>query len=265
MKSPFSGMDPYIEANGVWPDFHAKLISEIERWIARSLPERYFVQTGERSYMVFAGVDEKESREFVPDVGFFSPPATTDKAVAVAEPDTDADTMTMRAFIDQQIRENFIEIYESEPELGLVTSIEVLSPSNKQPGKGRRLYPRKRNALLLGKANLVEIDLLRGGTRMPMVEPWPNCPYYLLVARQERAPYCRVTKAHYRKPLPAIPLPLLPPDPDLTLELQPMIEEIYSRSRYGKRFDYSKPLTPPLSEDDAAWLAQQLSSQRGVQ
>ena len=30
MTSPFPGMDPYIEDHGLWPDFHSKLIGEIE-------------------------------------------------------------------------------------------------------------------------------------------------------------------------------------------------------------------------------------------
>lgn len=259
MKSPFPGMDPYIEESGLWPDFHDDLISEIKRALAAALPERYYVQTGDRNYIVFAGVDEKEEKSFIPDVGVLTPPGTESGDVAVAEPEIDADSVTMRAFIDEHTRENFIEIYESDPEVRLVTCIEVLSPSNKRPGEGRDLYLRKRNALMLGAANFVELDLLRGGRRMPMVGEWPNSPYYLLVARKARAPYCRVTKAHYSQALPEIPVPLAPPDADVTLALQPMIEAVYARSRYRKRFDYTKPLTPPLNADDAAWLAKQLS------
>src|SRR5437870_330384 len=48
MTSPFPGMDPHIEDRGLWPDFHSKLIGEIERKLAAALLERYFVQTGER-------------------------------------------------------------------------------------------------------------------------------------------------------------------------------------------------------------------------
>ena len=56
-----------------------------------------------------------------------------------------------------------------------MTSIEVLSPSNKKRRSlGWRKYLRKRQALLLGKANLVEIDLLRGGEQLPMLDPWIN-------------------------------------------------------------------------------------------
>jgi hypothetical protein len=264
MKSPFPGMDPYIEDRGLWPDFHAKLISDIERTLAAALPERYFVQTGERSYIVLAGVDEKEQKSFLPDLGVLTPrgdassPASA-VAATVAEPATNGEAVTMHAFIEEHFRENFIEIYESDPEVRLVTCIEVLSPANKQSTEGRELYLRKRNALLLGSANFVEIDLLRGGKRMPMVEKWPDSPYYLLVARKSLAPSCQVWQAHFRHPLREIPVPLAPPDPDFVLALQPMIDAVYARSRYARRFDYTRPLTPPLSEQDAVWLARQRS------
>jgi hypothetical protein len=263
MKSPFPGMDPFIEDRGLWPDFHDDLIGEIKRSLAARLPERYFVQTGERSYVVIAGADEKETKPIYPDVGI---ERTTEEAsglpssgaLAVAEPLTDT-SVTMRAFIDEQFRENFIEIWEGEPEPRLVTCIEVLSPSNKQKGrKGWKLYLRKRNALMLGKANLVEIDLVRSGRRMPMVEPWPQSPYYLLVGRENRVPYCRVWPAYFHQPLPEIPVPLASPDPDLSLALQPMIEAVYERSRYGRRLDYTKSLTPPLTPTETAWLAERL-------
>jgi hypothetical protein len=245
MKSPFPGMDPHIEARGLWADFHTKLIGEIERGLAAALPERYFVQTGERAYVVLAGTNGKEESPFYPDVG----------VEASREPAAEGAAVTMRAFIDEHFRENFIEIYESDPEVRLVTSIEVLSPSNKRRGsEGWEQYLRKRNALLLGSANLVEIDLVRGGQRMPMVEPWPNSPYYLLVGRQSRVPYCRVWPVHFQQALPEIPVPLASPDPDVPLALQPLIEAVYERSRYARRIDYAKPLDPPLTPEQAAWL-----------
>jgi hypothetical protein len=264
MKSPFPGMDPFIEDRGLWPDFHDDLIAEIKRSLSARLPERYFVQTGQRSYVVLAGTDEKETREVYPDVAVEKPErrgraSPGGGAVAVAEPAIDSGGVTMRAFIDEHFRENFIEIYSAEPESRLVTCIEVLSPSNKHGGKkGWKLYLRKRNALLQGKANLVEIDLLRNGRRMPMVEPWPKSPYYLLVGREDHVPTCRVWPASFRQPLPVIPVPLARPDPDIPLALQPLIEAVYERSRYARRLDYAKPLTPPLGPEESAWLAERL-------
>jgi Protein of unknown function (DUF4058) len=215
MKSPFPGMDPYIEACGLWGDFQPDLIAEMKRALAPAIPERYLVRTGER------------------------------------------------LVIKEDYRENFIEIYESGPEHRLVTCLEVLSPSNKcSDSTGREVYLRKRRGLLLDQINLVEIDLLRGGQRMPMLDPWPDSPYTLLVARYKYVTRCLVWKAHYLRPLPTIKIPLQSPDPDIPLDLQPMIEAIYAQSRYDHSIDYSKPLTPSLNPEETAWLEQQLHTRQ---
>jgi hypothetical protein len=85
----------------------------------------------------------------------------------------------------------------------------------------------------------------------------------LLVGRQSRVPYCRVWPAGFRHPLPEIPVPLASPDPDLSLALQPLIEAVYERSRYARRIDYSRPLTPPLTAEETAFLEQQLQARQG--
>jgi hypothetical protein len=113
----------------------------------------------------------------------------------------------------------------------------------------------------LGNVNLVEIDLLRGGQRMPMLDPWPDSPYTLLIARAG-SQLCRVWRAHYRRSLPVIPVPLAKPDSDIPLDLQPMIDEIYQRFRYPRSIDYSKSLTPPLDAAETGWLKQQLHVRR---
>jgi len=268
MKSPFPGMDPYIEGSGRWEDFHTKLIGDLERALAAGLPEGYFVEVGQRSYVVLAGIEEKESHLFKPDLGILRPPgqgptkSPSAGGTAVAEATT-TDEVTARAFIDDHYRENFIEIYEEDNgQLQLVTCLEILSPSNKRSRtKGRKLYLRKRNALLLGSAHFVEIDLLRGGKRMPMLDPLPDSPYYILLCRQERAPYCRVRKAEFDRPLPDLTIPLAGTDPDVVLPLQPLVDAIYERSRYKRRIDYNKPLTPPLTTEQSAWLQARLHSE----
>jgi hypothetical protein len=264
MKSPFPGMDPYIEACGLWEDFHPHMIEKIYERLADAVPPRYLVRTGERSYLVLVEAEGKTSHPFVPDVSVTAPPSpkkTRKKsaATAVAEPEVGTDPVLMRAFIEEEHREAFVEIYETDPGQRLVTSVEVLSPSNKRAGTpGWDLYQRKRQSLLLGAANLVEIDLLRGGQRMPMLDPWPTSPYTLMVARAKKAQLCKVWRGRFQRPLPAIPVPLAKPDPDILVDLQPMIDAIYRRSRYAQSIDYSKPLSPPLSPDETAWLEQQL-------
>src|SRR5262249_15345186 len=269
MKSPFPGMDPYIEECDLWGDFHSHLIEKIYEQLADVAPDRYLVRTEERSYLVLVESEGKISHPFIPDVSVTATEGrkkTSRKrgGVAVAEPAEEVEPVTMRAFIEEEHREAFVEIYEATPEQRLVTSIEVLSPSNKRPGtEGWELYQRKRQSLLLGDANLIEIDLLRGGQRMPMLDPWPKSPYTLMVARAKKYQLCKAWPAHFRRPLPRIPVPLSKPDPDLFLDLQPMVDEIYQSSLYERSIDYTRPLTPPLGSDESAWLEQQLRTRQG--
>jgi hypothetical protein len=268
MKSPFPGMDPYIEACGLWEDFHSHLIGQISEKLADAVPERYLVRSGERAYVVLVEEQGKMSRPFLPDVTISAPEgrrkSTRKKGgAAVADAAEEAEAVTIRAFIEEEHREAFVEIYEATAEQRLVTCIEVLSPSNKRPGtSGWDLYLRKRQSRMLGGVHLVEIDLVRGGHKMPMLDPWPDSPYTLLVVRAYKAQFCRVWRATYQLRLPTIPVPLAKPDPELALDLQPLINSIYQRYRYERSIDYTRPLTPPLEPEQAAWLAQQVKNRR---
>ena len=193
MKSPFPGMDPYIEACGLWGDFHTHLIERIYERLAETVPDRYVVRTGERSYVVLVESEGKQSHPFVPDVSVTESRSRKKSAkkggTALVEPEDAVESVSMRAFVQEEHRESFVEIYEMSPEQRLITTIEVFSPSNKHLGKeGWELYQRKRQSLLLGDFNLVEIDLLRSGKRMPMLDPWPEGPYSLLVAQCQKSP-----------------------------------------------------------------------------
>ena len=263
MKSPFPGMDPYIEARGLWEGFHNRLISRIDETLQPILPRGYTIDVATRSYVVLMEEEGKKEHPAKPDVTITESARTKRPrkkgGVAVAEPAETAESVAMQAFFAESYEENFIEIYAEGEERFLVTCIEVLSPSNKRPGTpGWQLYERKRQALLLGQANFIEIDLLRDGQKFSMVQPWPDSPYTLLVSRAERAPYCRVWLGYYRRPLPVIPVPLFSPDPDLSLDLQPLIDGIYQLGRYDERIDYSQPLVPALSDTEARWVRDHL-------
>jgi hypothetical protein len=57
----------------------------------------------------------------------------------------------------------------------VVTVLELLSPSNKTPGEGGLdSYLEKRAEILASRCHLVELDLLRGGERLPMAGPLPS-------------------------------------------------------------------------------------------
>jgi Protein of unknown function (DUF4058) len=267
MSSPFPGMDPFIEACGPWGDFHTKLIGEIERALAPLLPERYVVRAGERAYVVLGTSAGRAAHSMPPDIAVAEPRRRARRqqaSTAVAErPAPIAAPAMMRALIETEFRETFLEIRELRPRHRLVTSIEVLSPSNKRedsPGWAR--YLRKRQAHLAGHANLVEIDVLRGGRRMPMADDWPESPYYVLVARKEESPRCAVWEAHFMAPLPEVPVPLAAPDPDVPLALQPLIDAVVARSRYEEDIDYRTALRPRLRPDEAVWVKSRLRGRK---
>jgi hypothetical protein len=257
-------MDPYIEACGLWEGFHNRLIHKIDEALAPILPQGYIIDTAVRSYVVLLETEGKKEHLAKPDVAVTEraarkKPPKKKGGVAVAEPDVAAESVPMRAFVAEEFKETFVEIYLERYERTLVTCIEVLSPSNKRPGtEGWDQYTRKRQALLLGGANLIEIDLLRGGHKLPMLDPWPDSPYTLLVGRRIDSGYCRVWRAHWQRRLPIIPVPLAFPDRDLTLDLQPLVDSIYTLGRYAEQIDYARPLTPALSAADAAWVQEQL-------
>ena len=69
-------------------------------------------------------------------------------------------------------------------------------------------YLDKRDQYIDLPVNLVELDLLVGGRRLPMKKPMPSGDYYALVARAQRRPDCDVYAWSIRQPLPTIPIPL---------------------------------------------------------
>jgi len=139
----------------------------------------------------------------------------------------------------------------------------LLSPANKRRGTGGwEQYERKRSVFLHGHANLVEIDLLRRGSRHPMSALWPDSPYVIAVFRREKAPIAEIWRASSLLPLPTIPIPLLPPDPDVAIALQPLVADIFESSQYFEDMRYKESIQPPLAPDEARWLSEYLASQK---
>ncbi len=269
MRSPFPGMDPYIEACYLWDDFHHNLISGIQSALAPVLPKRYVVRAGERAYVALTTEHGSDEYRVQADVSIARKPgtvtATAQSAPAAVLEAAEADSapVTMRAMVRTEFREGYLEIRESHGDRQVVTAIEVLSPSNKRFGsEGWIEYLRKRQACLSGLVNFVEIDLLRRGRRMPMEDDWPDSPYYLLVSRKAEAPRCSVWRACSTRPLPEIPIPLAPPDKDVPLSLQPLIDAVYERSQYDVDIDYRQPLNPPLGAAEAACLDERLRARQ---
>lgn len=256
MPSPFPGMDPYLEG-GLWPDVHASLIPAIRAALVRGLPTGYVARIDQ---YVWLGDDDEEQpiRRGKPDAfvsAVVKPPGPARPGVvATVEP-----TARTRLPMPKRVRrKRYIRLMDAE-DRSVVTVVELLSPSDKLPKKDRAHYLAKRDEYLASRVNLVEIDLLRTGHRVPMGEPAPPAAdYYVLVSRAVSYPEAEVWAFNVQEPIPIFPVPLKPEDDPIPLDLRASLDSVYDEARYDNQIEYAEPPEPPLRRPDAEWAAELL-------
>ena len=247
MATPFPGMDPYLERSDVWPDVHNRLIVALADYLAPRVRPRYYVSIEQRAYKQEPGGLSFLGR---PDVAVVAEPAVPYQVA----PTTDlrpVSTITVELPIPDILRETYLDVKDSDGEL--ITCLELLSPANKVPGRGRSMYEHKRRWVLESRTHLVEIDLLRGGLPMAAAGNGHGMHYRILVSREERRPKADLLPFTVRHPIPDFTLPLQRGDEDVTVPLNAIFHDLYDRAGYDLRVDYRSDPEPPLEGDDTAW------------
>ena len=250
MPSPFPGMDPYLE-DQEWEDFHFKFNSALSDVLTDSVEPRYVVRAERRLYIEH-GLDVGDQVRF-PDVAVLWD-GNSDPIAAAGSLQTDTALAPVECLNASPVerRETYLVIREL-PGLEIVTVIETLSPANKRTSSdGRRQYLAKREEVLASRTNLVELDFLRGGKRLPVIGLPPG-DFYAVVSRGNRGPHTHVYAWSIRQPIPTIPFPLKPGEPEVQVDLQQVFSVAFHRGRYHRTLNYEAPLRPPLSPEDAAW------------
>lgn len=165
------------------------------------------------------------------------------------------------------MRQPYLDIYTRQDSgVRLVTSIELLSPSNKTPGAhGREPYLQKQRELLCSNVHLIEIDLLRGGehtTAVPLAAALPRTgpfDYHVCAHLFDRPAEFLVYPIRLEDPLPEVAVPLLPGVPPVPVNLQAVFERCYDFGPYRRSIRYADATPiPPLRPDQAAWAARLL-------
>ncbi len=251
MPSPFPGMDPYLEGS-LWMSVHSQLTAEIARQLAPKLRPKYLALTTERFVLDEISDVYVATASIYPDVGVVDTGAKPwgQGGVATAAP------IRLATVVPTRVPHVVVEILETASRR-LVTAIEVLSPTNKR-SEGREEYLAKRRRILLSTAHLIEIDLLRQGQRVPMQRPLPDAPYFVVLSRAEERPISEVWPIQLDERLPAVPVPLLPDDADVSLDLQQAVTNVYDLLGYDLAIDYSGPPELPLRPDQAGWAEKRL-------
>jgi hypothetical protein len=250
-------MDPFIEFH-VWEEFHNGFVYDIADALVPAIRPKYVVRRERRVYV--------ESDPDDPD-RYVIPDATVLMRRRETLPDEDHGGLaTAVAPVAAEVtlpmpvthREAFLTVRETET-MEVVTVIELLSPANKRPrSDGRSEYLHKRDAVLESTANLVEIDLLRKGERLPTVEPLPPADYFALVCRARRRPRAEVYAWTLQDALPTIPIPLKGKDPDVSLNLQSVFVGTFDRTGYDYSLKYE--ITPDcgFTESESTWITETL-------
>ncbi len=261
MPSPFPGMDPFLEGS-MWKDFHHELISEVRHQLVHLLRPKFVARVELR---VFIERVETPPKAIEPDVYVVAEPARGPRrnprghaAAAVAEP------FIVQLPEFEEVEEAHIAIYDAE-DREVLTVIEVLSPGNKRANSaGRRAYLEKRDGVLKSWVNLVELDLLRGGERMPTESPLPPGDYFALVRRAQARSQAEVYPWRLGDPLPPVPIPLTRDDPDVIVDLADAFRTLYDRAGYDRAINYDRPVEPALAAHDANWVAAVLANARAA-
>jgi hypothetical protein len=245
-------MDPFLEGS-LWTTLHFTLSAEIVRELAPKLRPRYLVLPAECFVMETPESVAITTGDVYPDVAVAERhtwPSTHEETRIAAAP------LELATIIPSPVPHVTIEIRDTAHRQ-LVTAIEVLSPTNKR-GDGYEEYLAKRRRILLSSAHILEIDLLRRGYRMPMQEPLPTMPYFVFLSRSEKRPLTEIWPIALNEPLPVVPVPLLPDDADVPLDLQRAFTATYDLLGYDLAIDYRQSPEIPLQGAAATWLEERL-------
>lgn len=227
MPSPFPGIDPYLEGSR-WPSFQTQLSIEIARELAPLLCPKYVVRTPRRAY----------ERHNLPTALWM-----------LLDRHFPGVTVELRALADG----------------ALVTVIDIVVCTDKEEGRLHDAYLSRREWLLDGPTNLVEIDLLRSGTRLPLPEPVPREPYCVMVSRVASRARCEVWPFKLTDPLPTVPVPLGGADRDAILDLNRTFKTVHTLFGYDLDVHYERGPEIPLEAEQLNWAQRMVQMWKGEQ
>ncbi|MBK9091783.1 MAG: DUF4058 family protein [Anaerolineae bacterium] len=269
MRYLFPGMDPYLEGY-LWPDVHLALAAQIRRQLEPFLRPKYVARLAIRMVGDAAeGIEiaptngDRPGSGSQPDIEVVKrmPPArATVPSAPFAQSSLPISPPTAVLTLPEPIQRRLVTVEVRDAASNeLVTAIELISPTNKRMPDLHR-YRSKRRALLTAGKNLLEIDLIRRGTRPFAFSGMPAATYAVALTRSDNPNRVEFWALNLPDPLPVLPTPLLPPDPDVALDLGSALRTVYEEADYDLSLDYTQAPPPPaLREADASWLATLLS------
>ena len=252
MKSPFPGMDPYLEGY-LWPDVHNRMASIIAELVGAQIAPKYVARI--ELYTISDTSPEEDIGIMYPDVEVLKniniasePPSPTYDSPSIISPPT----IEIPYSAPIEVRIPKIEIRDKANNT-LITAIEILSPVNKRK-PGLQPYREKRKNLHSVGVHFLEIDLLRRGIRPFQHPAMPSNDYIISLLRAKKKK-TTIWGFDVNDNLPTVPVPLKTPDPDAILDLGKVMQLLYSRGFYHLSIDYNKlPPKPAFPKAIRVWM-----------
>jgi hypothetical protein len=250
-------MDPFIESQA-WQGFHTRYITALGDALVERVDPNYIVDV--ETYIFVETEDLTRVPPFEPDVFIVESESNAGERASATGLAAKPLTLTLPP-MPLRRKQPFLTL-RSRDGRQLVTILELLSPTNKKPGDGQTEYRLKRENIIASHVNLVELDFLRGGARLPTREPLPENDYFVNVLRATKFPKVDVYGWSLAEPMPTIAVPLATDDADVEIPLQSVFNLVFDRSGYRNSLNYDSPLVPPLPESRVAWARKLLDSRK---
>ena len=253
MLSPFPGIDPYLEGQHFWEDFHPSFLTYCRDALNEILPGDYVAQLGERIRLV--ELSHRAAKSVRPDIAVIA--ASQNRSRKTIHERKAAGRLTLEPVtiplptVETELSDVWIEVRRGTARTP-VTIIELLSPTNKT-GDGFVEYKLNGRSSICQKIHLVELDLLLAGRRLPMSLPLPSGDYFAFVSRPQCRPDTEVYAWTIHDRLPSIPIPLPAGTADVTLDLSGVFATTYDRGQYSCVIDYRTAPSVLRKTEDRAW------------
>ena len=253
MPSPFPVMDPYLERPTKWPNVHQWIVFGLAEALGQVLPDHYYVSIEER--LSIADLPDRGATKR-PDATVIATGGPLPAGASVAVLERGVSVLVPQP---ETVRESYLQVVDLRAGEEAVTVLEVLSPSNKRRGAGREKYLEKRSLVFSQALNLVEIDLLRAGERMPVDGAPQDYDYSILLCRAAELPRAVLLPFGVRDAIPRFPLPLRTGEEEPWVDLGEVLRSVYDRGRFARFAAYATPPDPRLAEDNEAWAERLLA------
>jgi hypothetical protein len=234
MPSPFPGMDPFLEAPHILPDFHNAFASVIRGELNRTVPRPYYARLEIRPEVGIMGDANEPVRHLFIEIRDAAEGHKLITLIEIVSPSNKRMGPDRRAYQKKQR-----EVLESDASL---VEIDLLRHGERLPANEQ----------------LAEV-----------VEELRPRPHYLVFVNRAWTRVgdvmgCQIFPIGVRQVLPCIPIPLRHEESEVLLDLQLAFNRAYDDGPYQLgAVDYARPPRQPLESEDARW-AEELLRTAGV-